>query len=179
MYKKGNTQALSSVQTVSWLESTGRTKPLRQGLAILDPSRPVPGFSAGRTKPLRQGLAIYPTGFSFSPNGKRLALTLVDGGNPDVWVYEWERDKLTRMTFEPGFEASPVILSTRSHGFPLEQFPLLNDYNYVVTRVRVEGQYYLLDASRPVDGFGQPPAPGSSSPVMLPPPSRLYAGAIG
>jgi hypothetical protein len=56
-----------------------------------------------------------------------------------------------------GFEASPVILSTRNHGFPLAQFPLLNDYNYVVTRVKVDGQYYLLDASRPVVGFGQLP----------------------
>ena len=64
---------------------------------------------------------------------------------------------LTAIYRHLGFEASPVILSTRSHGFPLEQFPLLNDYNYVVTRVRVEGQYYLLDASRPVDGFGQLP----------------------
>jgi Domain of Unknown Function with PDB structure (DUF3858)/Domain of Unknown Function with PDB structure (DUF3857)/Transglutaminase-like superfamily len=64
---------------------------------------------------------------------------------------------LTAIYRHMGFEASPVILSTRSHGFPLEQFPLLNDYNYVVTRVQVEGRYYLLDASRPVDGFGQLP----------------------
>jgi hypothetical protein len=64
---------------------------------------------------------------------------------------------LTAMYRHAGFEASPVILSTRSHGFPIEQFPLLNDYNYVVTRVKVEGQYYLLDASRPVTGFGQLP----------------------
>jgi hypothetical protein len=64
---------------------------------------------------------------------------------------------LTAIYKHLGFEASPVILSTRSHGFPLEQFPLVNDYNYVVTRVRVEGQYYLLDASRPADGFGQLP----------------------
>jgi Domain of Unknown Function with PDB structure (DUF3858) len=64
---------------------------------------------------------------------------------------------LTAIYKHLGFEASPVILSTRSHGFPLEQFPLVNDYNYVVTRARVEGQYYLLDASRPADGFGQLP----------------------
>jgi hypothetical protein len=64
---------------------------------------------------------------------------------------------LTAMYRHTGFEASPVILSTRSHGWPMEQFPLLNDYNYVVTRVKVEGQYYLLDASKPVTGFGQLP----------------------
>jgi hypothetical protein len=64
---------------------------------------------------------------------------------------------LTAMYKHTGFEASPVILSTRSHGFPMEQFPLLNDYNYVVTRVKVDGQYYLLDASKSVTGFGQLP----------------------
>ena len=54
---------------------------------------------------------------------------------------------LTAIYRREGFDASPVILSTRSHGFPLYQFPLLMDYNYVVTRVRADGQYYLLDAT--------------------------------
>ena len=64
---------------------------------------------------------------------------------------------LTAIYRHAGFEASPVILSTRSHGLPMEMFPLLNDYNYVVARVKAGGQYYLLDASRPVVGFGQLP----------------------
>jgi hypothetical protein len=56
-----------------------------------------------------------------------------------------------------GLEASPVILSSRTHGFAVEDYPLLSDYNYVITRVRVDGNSYLLDASRPVNGFGQLP----------------------
>lgn len=64
---------------------------------------------------------------------------------------------LTAMYRRAGFEACPVILSTRSHGYAVEAFPLLNDYDYVVTRVRADGQYYLLDASRPTSGFGQLP----------------------
>jgi hypothetical protein len=64
---------------------------------------------------------------------------------------------LTAIYRHAGYEASPVILSTRSHGLPVEQFPLLNDYNYVIARVKVSGQDYLLDASRPVIGFGQLP----------------------
>jgi hypothetical protein len=64
---------------------------------------------------------------------------------------------LTAIYRREGFDASPVILSTRTHGFPMYQFPLLMDYNYVITRVRVDGQYYLLDATRPTTGFGQLP----------------------
>ena len=64
---------------------------------------------------------------------------------------------LTAIFRREGFEASPVILSTRAHGFPLYQFPLLADYNYVIARVRAGGRHYLLDATRPVTGFGQLP----------------------
>jgi hypothetical protein len=64
---------------------------------------------------------------------------------------------LTAIYRREGFDASPVILSTRTHGFPMYQFPLLMDYNYVITRVRADGQYYLLDATRPTTGFGQLP----------------------
>ena len=56
-----------------------------------------------------------------------------------------------------GFEASPVILSTRTHGLAVDDYPLLNDYNYVICRVRADGNTYLLDASKPYLGFGQLP----------------------
>lgn len=36
---------------------------------------------------------------------------------------------LTTIYRHEGFEASPVLLSTRDHGYPVEGFPLLNDYN--------------------------------------------------
>ena len=64
---------------------------------------------------------------------------------------------LTAMYRHAGFESSPVILSTRTHGFTVDAFPLLNDYNYVITRVRADGRYYLLDASRTTTGFGELP----------------------
>lgn len=64
---------------------------------------------------------------------------------------------LTAIYRRQGFNASPVILSTRAHGYPMALFPLLGDYNYVIVRVRADGHYFLLDASRPVTGFGQLP----------------------
>jgi hypothetical protein len=64
---------------------------------------------------------------------------------------------LTAIYLHQGFEASPVILSTRAHGQPMDLFPILGDYDYVITRVRVDGQYHLLDASRTSTGFDQLP----------------------
>jgi len=43
-----------------------------------------------------------------SPDGKRVAVTVLTEGNLDVWVYEWERDTMTRLTFTPGFDGFPV-----------------------------------------------------------------------
>ena len=42
-----------------------------------------------------------------SPDGKRIALTIQDGANQDIWVYETGRDAMTRLTFG-GLWASPV-----------------------------------------------------------------------
>jgi serine/threonine-protein kinase len=42
-----------------------------------------------------------------SPDGQRLALTVTEGSNSDIWIYEWQRDTMTRLTFG-GFNNSPV-----------------------------------------------------------------------
>ncbi|HEV2200649.1 MAG TPA: protein kinase [Bryobacteraceae bacterium] len=44
---------------------------------------------------------------SFSPDGRRLALEIQDGGNQDIWVQDLERDTVTRLTFE-GKEHDPI-----------------------------------------------------------------------
>ena len=52
----------------------------------------------GTFTPLRETPGAYSTP-RFSPDGKRLALHVADGKRVDVWVYDWERDTLTRLTF--------------------------------------------------------------------------------
>jgi Tol biopolymer transport system component len=61
----------------------------------------------GKFTPLREAPANY-TNPVFSPDGKRLALQIFDGKRPDIWVYEWERDTLTRLTFAGESNDYPV-----------------------------------------------------------------------
>jgi serine/threonine-protein kinase len=52
----------------------------------------------GKFVPLRKELAAY-WGISFSPDGKLLALGLEDGKRQDIWVDDWQRGTIRRLTF--------------------------------------------------------------------------------
>jgi serine/threonine-protein kinase len=60
----------------------------------------------GKTAPLRSMLSDW-SNPHFSPDGQRLALDIFNG-NPDVWIYEWARDTLTRLTFDPASDRNPA-----------------------------------------------------------------------
>ncbi len=61
---------------------------------------------------------------------------------------------LTALLINKGFEAHPVLLSTRDHGKAYEVYPILERLNYVITEVVIDDKTYLLDASRNKLGFG-------------------------
>jgi len=61
----------------------------------------------GKLTPLRETPGDYGSPV-FSPDGKRLALEISDGTRRDIWVYEWERDTTTRMTFAGDDNSYPV-----------------------------------------------------------------------
>jgi Tol biopolymer transport system component len=82
VYQSGGVEGAGLV-TVQWLDSAGKTQPL---LAK-------PGFYE---RP------------RLSPDGQRLALSVADGSNRDIWVYEWQRDTMTRLTFGERFNRQPV-----------------------------------------------------------------------
>ncbi|MCA1651608.1 MAG: hypothetical protein LC753_15485, partial [Acidobacteria bacterium] len=44
----------------------------------------------------------------FSPAGNKLAMTIGVGPTSDVWVYEWAKDTLTKLTFGSGMDFAPV-----------------------------------------------------------------------
>ncbi len=66
--------AASSSYPIAWMDSSGKTAPL-----LAKPGT----YGAPR----------------FSPDGKRLAFTALGSRGPDVWVYDWERDISTQLTF--------------------------------------------------------------------------------
>jgi len=61
----------------------------------------------GKTTPLRAAAANW-SNPQFSPDGTRLAMDIQDGAQLDVWVYEWTRDTLTRLTFDPRLDFKPI-----------------------------------------------------------------------
>ncbi len=63
--------------------------------------------ASGKFTPMREKPANYQS-VAISPDGKRAALAIDDGKRTDVWVYEWERDTLTRLTFAGAFNAFPI-----------------------------------------------------------------------
>lgn len=64
---------------------------------------------------------------------------------------------LTAMLRYEDILADPVLLSTRSHGFTYEFYPIMSKFNYVVAKAVVDGKEYYLDASEPRLGFGKLP----------------------
>ena len=81
VYRSGGEAA--GLSTVQWLDATGKTHPLLQKI----------------------GQYLQP---SLSPDGQRLALTETEGGSTDIWVYDWQRDTPTRLTFGPQASQVPV-----------------------------------------------------------------------
>ena len=63
--------------------------------------------AAGKFTPLRETPGDYDSP-AISPDGKRLAMDLTNGNRTDIWVYEWERDTLTRLTFKGEANFNPL-----------------------------------------------------------------------
>lgn len=54
-----------------------------------------------------------------------------------------------------GLDATPALLSTRSNGIASEIYPLIEQYNYVICDVKIDGRDYTLDATNKWAGFGK------------------------
>ena len=62
---------------------------------------------------------------------------------------------LTAMFRKAGFRADPVMLSTRSHGYTYAMYPLMDRFNYVISRLKLDGQVLLPRCQQAQDGFWQ------------------------
>jgi len=83
IYRRSSGGAASGMMTLQWLDSNGKKEPLQ-------------------AKP-----GVYQS-LSLSPDGKRIALTVTEGGNEDVWVYDPQRDAMTRLSFGGAVYESPI-----------------------------------------------------------------------
>ena len=80
VYRSGGAGSLVSLQ---WLDASGRTQPL----------------------PAKPGSYTQP---HLSSDGNLVALSIVGGGTQDLWVYDWQRDAMSRLTFGNGTFFWPV-----------------------------------------------------------------------
>jgi WD40 repeat protein len=83
VYRRGSGGGGPGEMTIQWLDGTGKKEPLRAK----------PGNYADPR---------------LSPDGKRLAFTAIEGGDQDVWVYDLQRDTMTRLTHGGGSYAGPI-----------------------------------------------------------------------
>jgi Tol biopolymer transport system component len=79
VYRSGG--AVEAQVTVVWLDGAGKTQPLL-------------GKPGNYARP------------SISPDGQRLAIDATQDAGTDIWVYDWKRDTMTRMTFTGTADAS-------------------------------------------------------------------------
>jgi hypothetical protein len=56
-----------------------------------------------------------------------------------------------------GIDAQPLILSTRDHALPIELYPVITGFNYVIAACKVKGKTYYLDATDRFLPFGMLP----------------------
>jgi serine/threonine-protein kinase len=91
--------AVSNTGTLAYLPAPERADYMHAGMDWMDRS--------GRTTPLRTTPMRW-LNPRFAPDGRRLAFDDFDGLQHDVWIYEWSRDALTRLTFDPAEDTWPV-----------------------------------------------------------------------
>jgi len=121
VYRAGGTEG--GLLTVQWLDAQGKTQTLL-------------------AKP---GQYDQPT---LSPDGKRLALTVREGSTSDIWIYDWQRDTMTRLTFGAGRSSNPVWSP---------------DGRYLVFRTVAVGMFWTR-----ADGAGQPQSLTRSTKPQIP-----------
>jgi hypothetical protein len=115
-------------------------------LKVLQWVTPADG-ATGKKEPLRAKPGAYANP-ALSPDGKRVALSVTEGGSQDIWVYDPQRDAMTRLTFGGGIYRDPVWSP---------------DGQYVVFASFGNGIFHAR-----ADGAGQPQALTQSKLIQVP-----------
>ncbi len=87
---------------------TGTIAYMTSSAANIDGRAPILWMDrSGNTRSLRAEPSTWGNP-RFSPDGRRLALTMGDGRQHDIWIYDWQRDTLTRLTNDPAYDMVPI-----------------------------------------------------------------------
>jgi len=97
----------SGMMTLQWVDATGTKEALR-------------------AKP-----GVYHS-LSISPDGKRVALAVIEGANAGIWVYDLQRDTMMRLTFGGGNFDNPVWS-------PDGQYVVFSSYGNGIFEARADG----------------------------------------
>ncbi|MFD2287367.1 DUF3857 domain-containing protein [Pedobacter petrophilus] len=84
----------------------------------------------------------------FSEESVKKALEIRSGNIADI------NFNLIAALSAANLDAEAVILSTRENGTLNKLYPIISDFNYIVAKVNIGDQSYLLDASEPLLPFG-------------------------
>jgi len=87
----------------------------------------------------------------YSTDGLSKALDTHTGNDADINL------SLVNALNAAGLNTETVLLSTRDNGNVNTLYPVITDFNYVVAKVNIAGQTYLLDATEPLLPFGMLP----------------------
>jgi serine/threonine-protein kinase len=93
-------------QTGAFVYSAGKAQNETWQLAWLD--------SAGKFKPVLSSPGHYFTPH-VSLDGKRLALAVGNGGATDIWIYDFERENMSRLTTTAGSNRAPIWTPDGTH----------------------------------------------------------------
>lgn len=88
---------------------------------------------------------------------------------------------LVAMMRHEGLKADPVILSTKDNGVIHPQYPIMQKFNYVLCRVKINETPYYLDATNPFLGFSrlEPKCYNGQARVISDQPEAVYLKADG
>jgi len=141
----------------------------------------MPGILKGTSDSLGKANAIYDyirktikhNGFIgiYSENTVKKALEMHSGNTADINL------ALVSALNAAGLDAEALILSTRANGTVNSLYPVLSDFNYVVAKLNVGNNSFLLDATQPYLPFGMLPLQcinGEGRVINLKKPSYWY-----
>jgi len=77
------TAAETPIRSLVWVDRKGHEEPISAPLRAYGPPR-------------------------LSPDGTRVAMSIVDQGNSEVWIWDFAQETLRRLTFSPGVDSMPL-----------------------------------------------------------------------